>query len=161
MTWSFIVPGPAIGKAKKFNRATGYGFNPKAVDAFMNLVAMAARDVLPPRILGAVDVTIVADFEWPRSKWRTRSPRGRARMTEKPDADNIAKSVLDGLRAHFHDQQVSDLVVRKRRAAQGEPARTTIIITVIGGGQSVRDEQLGRAAATEDLFARGARPGNQ
>lgn len=124
----FTLDVPAIGKAKKFNRFTGKGYNPDEVVSFLNLVTISARVVLPPRITTPLRVQIEAYFEWPQSKWRTRNPRGYERMAEKPDADNISKAVLDGMRAYFDDKQVCDLRVLKFRVPQGQPARTVISV---------------------------------
>ncbi len=128
MTYIFTLDVPAIGKAKKFNRFTGRGFNSDDTIAFLNLVTVSARGVLPPRITTPIRVQIEAYFEWPQSQWRTKYPRGYEPMAAKPDADNIAKAILDGLRAYFDDKQVVDLRVVKFRVPQGQPARTVIAV---------------------------------
>jgi Holliday junction resolvase RusA-like endonuclease len=126
--YTFTLDVPAIGKAKKFNRFTGRGYNPDEVVSFLNLVTITARGVLPPRIFGPVRCQIEAYYEWPQSQWRTRYPRGYEPMTSKPDADNISKAILDGMRAYFDDKQVFDLRVLKFRVPQGQPARAVITI---------------------------------
>jgi len=66
--------------------------------------------------VGAVEVSIVAWFSMPSSwsKKKRREHEGRWH-TQKPDADNIAKSVLDALKEHWADDcQVCWLTVRKR-----------------------------------------------
>lgn len=65
---------------------------------------------------GPVEVSIVAYFPMPISwsKKKRREHEGRWH-TQKPDSDNLAKSVLDALREHWNDDcQVCWLTVRKR-----------------------------------------------
>ena len=139
MTWSFVVPGEAVAKGRPRTSIAPGGqfahiYTPQKSARFEQLVSLHAREQIGlQRIQGPLRVTLDAFFEWPRAKWRSREPRGQAPMTEKPDVDNIAKALLDGLSAWFADQQVAELVVRKWRAAQGEPARSEIRIEKLGG----------------------------
>jgi Holliday junction resolvase RusA-like endonuclease len=65
---------------------------------------------------GPVDVSIVAWFPMPTS-WsmkKRRQHEGRWHI-QKPDADNLAKAVLDSLQEHWNDDcQVAILTVQKR-----------------------------------------------
>lgn len=58
-----------------------------------------------------------------RLRWKTR-PMPRCPHASKPDAENVAKAVLDALTGllWFDDAQVCDLIVKKRYAAGDEPA---------------------------------------
>jgi len=94
-----------------------------------------------------VRVTIEATFEvtpsWTKKR-KDEALQGVYHVT-KPDADNIAKSVLDGLLAGpkskrdpdpkpwliVDDTQVAELLVRKR---YGSPARTEVVVETIGAG---------------------------
>lgn len=142
MTHHFVVPGEAVAKGRPRASIAPNGrfarmYTPQKSARFEQLVSLHAREQIGLQtIVGPLAVTIEAFFEWPLGKRRQRIPRGQEPMTEKPDVDNLAKSVLDGLAAWFRDQQVAELIVRKWRAQQGEPARTEITITQIErGGQ--------------------------
>lgn len=52
---------------------------------------------LPPPLLGAVGVSVLAIHKRPGRLCRQRDPRGRVFATTKPDIDNIAKLVMDAL----------------------------------------------------------------
>ena len=80
---------------------------------------------------GPISVHIAAVFALPKSKERKRDPVPEQWHTSKPDADNIAKSILDALNgiAFKDDSQVARLTVFKWTAAQGEPARVDVEIT--------------------------------
>lgn len=120
----FEVPGPPRGKGRpRFGRTrqgAPVAYTDAQTVAFENLVAMAARLALPKsRLEGPISVAIALYL--PRTQTRVQAP-----ATVKPDLDNCAKAVLDGLKAHFHDQQVTVLVVTKERAGEGEQPRTLV-----------------------------------
>lgn len=127
-----IIPGPPVGWQRMGIRSIvngGFRTYTKAKTAqFEADVAAAARAAGIKAIKGPVSVAIRAWFEWPRSKWRKRNPRGRELMAQKPDSDNIEKAVLDGLREVFDDRCVVSSGLTKWRVEQGGPARTEILI---------------------------------
>jgi len=71
---------------------------------------------------------IFAYFPCPKSKWRVKIPRPEEHHSKRPDADNLAKSVKDGLSGvlYHDDGQISELIVRKRIAAQGDGPRVEV-----------------------------------
>jgi Holliday junction resolvase RusA-like endonuclease len=81
---------------------------------------------------GPIRLTVEAVFE-PAASW-SKSKRDAAlqglRHTAKPDADNIIKSISDGLNgvAFVDDAQVAELLVRKR---YGSPARTEVVVETL------------------------------
>ena len=81
-----------------------------------------------PPAAEAILCRITAYWEWPRSQWRKREPRSEVLHPAGPDADNIAKLVLDACNGivYLDDRQVAHLEVQKLRAAQGAPARTRV-----------------------------------
>ena len=115
-----FVPGNPVAQPRHRVSARG-GFArtylPKnhPVNAYKKAVHDAAVAAGLPVFTGPVDVEIAAVFALPKS-W---SNKKRAAMactlhTHKPDADNIAKAVLDALSAFWTDDaQVSVLRVRK------------------------------------------------
>lgn len=141
MTWTFVVPGEPVAKGRP-RASVGPGgkfarmYTPQKSARFEQRVSACAREQLGlTRLEGPLLVEIDALFEWPLSQRRKNNPRGQEPMIQKPDADNIAKAVLDGLSPWFADQQVAVLIVRKWRAPQAEVARTVVGISLLGGGQ--------------------------
>ena len=60
---------------------------------------------------------------------------GRRWHATRPDADNLAKSVLDGLRAFWRDDaQVAELTIRKHVAALDELPCYHVAILILGEG---------------------------
>ena len=119
---SIIIPGDPVGKGRpRFVRATGRTYTPEKTSRYENFVRMAFCDKYPDHVPidGAVDLTIRAYFKIPESwpKWKKEFGRTELmKRTSKPDADNIVKSVCDGLNnvAWKDDAQIADLTTRKR-----------------------------------------------
>ena len=121
-----VMNGEPSGKGRpKFVRATGRAFTPEKTRNFEeNLswagqVAMAGRPLLQEPVV----VKIWAYMSVPKSMPKKRladALLGRAFPARKPDADNIAKSVLDALNkvCFVDDGQVVDLHVFKRYSEQ-------------------------------------------
>ena len=114
-------------------RATSIGghariYTPKKTRAYRAHVAALAEPYRPTELLsGSLSVEIVAMFARP-AYMRRRSKRTGELLggwpeqpmphTSKPDADNVAKAILDALKAWWGDDaQVSDLRIRKRWAS--------------------------------------------
>jgi len=133
MTWSLTIPGEAVPKARPRARIIpgqkfAHMYTPTRSARFEDRVAYIAQQAEIPIIEGPIGVEIHAFFAWPKAKLLKTGTRARAWMPEKPDVDNLAKAVLDGLKAHFKDQQVVRLVVMKYRQEQGLPPCTTVTI---------------------------------
>ena len=82
--------------------------------------AMAMGDLKP--FEGEVTLTVTAFVAIPKSfsrARRTSAVTGEQHPTTRPDADNYAKAALDGCNGILFrdDSQVTDLIVRKRYAA--------------------------------------------
>ncbi len=77
---------------------------------------------------GPLGLDIMAYFPCPKSRWRKTNPRPEEHHAKRPDADNIAKAIKDGLTGVFYhdDSQISELFIRKRIAAQGEAPRIVV-----------------------------------
>jgi Holliday junction resolvase RusA-like endonuclease len=120
MTVSFTIPGKPFGKQRP--KATAQGgharvFTPKETVSFERQVAEIARPYFPAPILGPVKLRIVAMFEVPKSWSKKRQAEAVGTFfTQKPDGDNLAKSLKDGLNriAWADDAQVADVRVVKR-----------------------------------------------
>lgn len=99
---------------------TSYADKPtEQYEAFVALCAMNAG-IEMKTYTGAVELSIVARF--PVSKTRRKKLQEGERHTQKPDEDNVLKSIKDGLNrvAWYDDSQVSDAHVAKRWT-HGEP----------------------------------------
>lgn len=122
---SFVVPGEPSGKGRpRFTRVGKLGvqaYTPagtRAKETRIGYLARAALGGLGP-ITGAVAVRIAASCcppaSWSRRK-RALALAGGMTPTSKPDIDNVAKLVLDGLNgvAFVDDSQIIDLTASKR-----------------------------------------------
>lgn len=124
---AFLVPGQPQGKGRaRIVRIGGYSrmATPEATVAYEGLVAHVATQARGdlPLIDGPVAMTLHLDCQVPASwsaRKRAQALAGQVLPTTKPDADNVAKAISDGLNGVLwrDDVQVVDLVVRKRYAA--------------------------------------------
>lgn len=131
---TFTVIGKPQGKARpRFSRKSGTVYTPSKTEAYEKLIRTEYLNAKGRKYEKDVDVTVSirAYFEIPKSwtkkkrrEWELRQWRPRV----KPDADNIAKAVLDALNgvAYEDDAQVSDLRVKKR---YGVTAMVVVTIT--------------------------------
>lgn len=120
MTICFTIPGKPFAKERhRVGVVSGHAraFTPPKTRSFEQKVAEIARPMFPSPLEGAVKLRIVATFEIPKS-WskKRRSEMIGAYHTQKPDGDNLAKSILDGLNrvAFADDAQVADQRCVKR-----------------------------------------------
>lgn len=132
-TFTFEIPGEPVAKGRpRVTAVNGFAraYTPAKTANYEALVALAAQTAGCPHYDGPLGITIYAYFEWPKSSWRKREPRGVAVKGNGVDADNLAKSVLDGLIgvAYANDSQVADLEIRKRYAKQGDGAKAVVQI---------------------------------
>ncbi len=117
------IPGPPVAKARVASNK-GHRFKDRRTEAYEARVALFARQAMADRqpLPGAVAVAIWAISQppagWPL--WRQNAATaGKVHPTSKPDADNLAKAILDGCNGivWIDDAQVSDLTVTKRFGA--------------------------------------------
>jgi len=121
---TFTVPGEPQGKGRPRAFRAGKGirmFTPAKTEAYEQQVASAGREAMAGRepLQGPLSVDLVAVVAVPQSwskKRRAGALDGSELPAKKPDADNVAKAVADGLNgiAYRDDAQVVDLRVRKR-----------------------------------------------
>lgn len=124
--WDVVIPGEPQAWQRAGVGRNGH-FTRTRTARFEHAVAICALAVqLPKGMRGPLLVSIMAVFG--RPKRLARRDGARQYKATKPDADNIAKGVLDGLKDHFHDAEVSDLHVHKRWAAVGERPHTHVEI---------------------------------
>jgi Holliday junction resolvase RusA-like endonuclease len=133
---TFTVPGEPVAKGRpRLTTVNGFAraYTPKKTANYESLVAMAAQSAGCPLFEGPVSVCITAYWQCPKSRERKRGQRPAEWKVTKPDADNIGKSVTDGLNgiAWRDDAQVSHLEVIKVIGAQGEQARVEVVIEAL------------------------------
>ena len=119
----FSIPGEPVAKQRpRMNRFSGHTYTPEKTVNYENLVRMTFANAFPNHVPflreKGLYVKIEAYFPIPSSvsrKKRAQMHNGELRHTKKPDADNVAKAVLDGLHgvAFVDDSSVVDLMVRK------------------------------------------------
>lgn len=82
---------------------------------------------------GPVRVVILARFTCPKGEQRKREPRPERWRDKKPDAENVAKAVLDAATGVLwaDDAQVADLRVLTATAAQGMAPEVVLIVEAL------------------------------
>lgn len=119
----FVLSEKAIGKGRpRFTRRGTYvqTYTPAKTEAYQNRLKSAfleqCKGQYDKDYTGAINIDIWAFYEPPKSC----SKKKRVELLEsahlkKPDADNIAKCILDALNgvAYKDDSQISELMVHK------------------------------------------------
>lgn len=117
MRVDFTIPGKPFAKRRpRFSRKLGRAFDPKENSTFENSVASIALPHFSAPLEGPVRLDIRVTFGVPQS-WskKKRAEKLHRPHTQKPDTDNLAKAIADGLNriAWADDSQVYELSVRK------------------------------------------------
>ncbi len=133
----FTISGEPFGKKRP--RAVSFGGHPrihndpeneryelKVMNAYQNEYGKDKPMLFSKEAY--ISATIVAIYTIPKAmskKKRQQAIDGYIRPTKRPDLDNIAKSILDGLNtiAYHDDSQVVDLLIVKR---YGEEAKVMV-----------------------------------
>ena len=117
--YQFIVPGAPRGKQRPKVTRNGT-YTPEETKRYEQKVLACFLNEYPRMkpIRSGVNVFVHAFFEIPKSYGKARRERilnGLERPTKKPDADNIAKIILDALNGKviLDDKQVVVLTVKK------------------------------------------------
>lgn len=112
-------------------------YDPGTAEGWKSAIAEGFRKWLPPSPLaGRVSVEIKAAFARPKGHWkkdgRTLAKGAPLDHVQKPDADNMAKAVLDALTTigmWQDDAQVNPLIVSRSWAAAGEASVTLVRVS--------------------------------
>ena len=129
------IPGEPVAQARpRIAVVAGRprAYDPKTSRDWKATAQQHARDQMAragaAMFTGPVCVSISFVFTRPQTTYRKRKPRGREPKTTKPDADNLAKAVLDALNgvAWIDDRQVYELHMVKLVGAQGEAPMTGV-----------------------------------
>ena len=115
-----IVEGRIRGKQRpRFNTQNGKAFTPKDTITYENWIKCCYREQSGKWLEGAIRARIEVYYKIPKSytKKRVQAIRDGLEMPlKKPDADNVAKIVLDSLNkiAFSDDAQIVELTVIKK-----------------------------------------------
>lgn len=127
---AFEVPGPIRGKARPRVTRAGITYTPKETAQYENLVKLCFREAAEAENVDLFEQPVRAQlevyYEIPKSTTKRRQGAMLADQlypTKKPDADNVAKIVLDSLNgiAYKDDSQVVELTVNKFYSKRGQP----------------------------------------
>lgn len=130
---SFVIKGiPKVKQRPRFVSRNGkvLTYTPKATATFENLVKLKAEKEIKQPLKGAIKLAI--RFHLPRPKkiiWKTK-PMPEIYSDKRPDIDNLAKSVIDGLTgiAFIDDGQIADLHLTKKYHAGDNEPKTIVIV---------------------------------
>ena len=130
MTWIHVRGNPAPQGSKRHVGGGRLIESSKRLPAWRIAVQDAALQHLTP-IPAGVPVAVEIVFVMPRTKAMGNRPAPP--MVQRPDADKLARAVLDGLTgpAFADDSQVVRLVVDKRRADPGEETGARINVEAL------------------------------
>jgi len=124
----FTVMGDPIGKQSPRMARNGRAYIPAKSRGYINSVTIAASTSLSTPIEGPLFVGISSYKRRPKALCRKKDSPGPIWCPKKPDADNIAKSVLDGLKPWFDDAQVVSLSVQTYYAEKFGDARVVVVV---------------------------------
>ena len=119
-----VIEGKIKGKARP-RVYNGHAFTPKDTVNYENWVKLCYQQQGGELLQGSIRANIIAYYKIPKSysKKRVQAIReGKEYPQKKPDADNIAKIILDSLNkiAFNDDSQVTELTVLKRWTEENE-----------------------------------------
>ena len=126
----FVIPRPPKGKERPRLTKKGQAYTPKATKDYEKVVKESYLKVTDHIFTEAIKVTINAYHVIPQKDNKTlRAGKldGLIKATVKPDIDNIAKIILDGLNkvAYNDDNQVTELYVNKQYGEVGK-----VVVTI-------------------------------
>lgn len=139
MSWARYAAFDVYGDPKGQPRPRAFSrggkarvYDPGTAEGWKGQIALAAREYLPAQPID-VPVRVAVTFYFPRPArlLRKKDPDGFIPHTAKPDADNVAKAVLDCLTTvgmWRDDALVMSLVAEKFYAARGKPSGALIQI---------------------------------
>ena len=128
MNWELLIslriPGPGVPMGRpRFNRYTGGARIPAKTRRYLWLVEAiqekASHGIDLPIPKGTpIKVCIEAVYNRPPSQFRKKDPDHQLAHTKRPDIDNVAKSILDGLKNLWvDDSQVCCIEATKKIGA--------------------------------------------
>lgn len=115
----FEIPGVAVPKARPRFTKRGHTYTPKKTKNYEKIVKLYTRKSIKEPYEGPLKVGIIIHKKPPKSwskKKKKAAIEGSLHATAKPDVDNYAKAILDGMNgiAFKDDSQIVDLNVQKQ-----------------------------------------------
>lgn len=139
MKLAFTIPGVPVAQGRP--RAVRFGNSARLYDPGKSrswkgaaqvhmLEALEAAGLRAPAFVDPVEMVVVAVWPCPKGRERKSSPAPRAWRARRPDADNVAKAVMDAANGLLlaDDAQVVELTVRKLVGGQGEAPHVEVSI---------------------------------
>lgn len=132
----FFVPGKVVGKQRHRTRKRGafvQMYTPEATENYEATVRMAAQAAMAGRemITGAVDVLleirVVPSESWSKKR-KAASLAGEEFPTGKPDADNVIKSLFDGMNGIVWRDDVLVVTVLGRKRFATTPGVRVVVL---------------------------------
>ena len=124
-TVTFTIPGDPVGKGRpRFSNRSGHAYTPQRTTEYEDKVRLYySRETRCTTLHGEIRADIRAYFRIPKSTPKKKAAElaeERTGCTKAPDADNIAKVVLDALNglAYDDDKAVTYLTVGKLYGAE-------------------------------------------
>lgn len=131
-----IIPGEPVGQGR--GRAYRRGnsvvvVDPKKSRDWKQYAQSWFQEHFEEPLTGSLRVVINAYWEWPKSSWRKRDPRGVEYRPKLPDGDNVMKAVFDAGNgvAWLDDRQIVVATINKMYIQQGSPAQVVVMIEEI------------------------------
>ncbi|MGR3493109.1 MAG: RusA family crossover junction endodeoxyribonuclease [Shimia sp.] len=113
---ALTIPGKPFAKQRPRLTRHGHAYTPAQTVSFERTVGLLASQQISEPMAGPLRITIMATFQPPRSwsKKKTAAHLGRYH-TQRPDTDNLAKAICDGLNriAYADDAQLAWVDARK------------------------------------------------
>ena len=134
---SFYVSGTPQPQPRPRMTRTGRAYNPPTADQWKACVRSAWSEQRAESFARGLALTLRFVLARPASHWTTKQALTKSaplQHTSKPDADNLAKAVMDALEnagAFLNDSQITDLRISKRWAAFSEVAGCQINLSEI------------------------------
>jgi Holliday junction resolvase RusA-like endonuclease len=134
---AFYVSGKADPQPRPRMTRTGRAYNPPTADAWKAAVRAEWANHQSDLSTAGLKLTLCFVLARPAGHWTTKGALAKSaplQHTSKPDADNLAKAVMDALEnagAFGNDSQITDLRISKRWAAFSEVAGCQVILAEI------------------------------
>jgi Holliday junction resolvase RusA-like endonuclease len=137
MEFKFTIPGKPTGKGRPRFSRYGHTYTPEQTTNYENLVKVCFKQAypraepFPPKIELCADIKAYYPIPASTSKNKKQKMKdGVYKPTIKPDADNVAKIILDSLNkmAFYDDAQI--VVLRIEKLYSDEP-RVDVMIGVL------------------------------
>ena len=124
----FEIPGKPV-PTQRVRVVKGHAYTPDKTKAFEELVGEKFKESHGKKLAGPVWISITVWYQIPPSWTKKRKEEELLKPhTQKPDLDNVVKSILDGLngKAWADDAQVARITASKYWT--DEPTRTVVIV---------------------------------